>query len=77
MELPTYVFVEMLIRISEFEVLIGEYLARTIIADDCIIRTTHGTVHVPVYLLQRQLINPESISSSEIALLAEGFRPEF
>ncbi|MFF5383706.1 hypothetical protein [Pedobacter suwonensis] len=77
MELPTYVYVEMLIRLSEYEVIIGEYISRTIAADDCIVRTTSGTVHIPVFFLQRQLINPEGISSSEIAMLAESFRPEY
>ncbi|WP_316846230.1 hypothetical protein [Pedobacter psychrodurus] len=77
MNFPLYIYYELLIRLSEIEAEIGHYVSSTADHEVCIIRTTNGTVKVPVNVLKRQFEDPNLISNEELMLLIKTFRPNY
>ena len=60
--LPTYVIVELLIRLEPFNNLIGDYKNHTIYGDGVIVKTTGGTIEFSKSLVMDQFNSPEKIS---------------
>ncbi|WP_316828301.1 hypothetical protein [Pedobacter miscanthi] len=77
MNFPLYIYYELLIRLSEIESEIGHYVSSTADHEICIIRTTNGTVKVPVNLVKRQFEDPNLISTEELKVLSKTFRPNY
>ena len=59
--IPLYIYYELLIRLSEIESEIGHYVSSTANEEACILRTTNGTLKVPVNFLKRQFEDPNLI----------------
>ncbi|GAA4214460.1 hypothetical protein GCM10022289_48090 [Pedobacter jeongneungensis] len=77
MNFPLYIYYELLIRLSEIESEIGHYVSSTADQEICIIRTTNGTVKVPLNLVKRQFEDPNLISNEELKVLGKTFRPNY
>ncbi|MGN7988851.1 hypothetical protein ACTJKC_15985 [Pedobacter sp. 22226] len=77
MNFPLYIYYELLIRLSEIESEIGHYVSSTADQEICIIRTTNGTVKVPLNLVKRQFEDPNLISNEELKVLSKTFRPNY
>ena len=77
MNFPLYIYYELLIRLSEIESEIGHYVSSTANEEVCILRTTNGTVKVPVNFLKRQFEDPNLINRGELVELSKGFRPGY
>lgn len=75
--IPLYIYYELLIRLSEIESEIGHYVSSTTDHEVCIIRTTNGTVKVPLNLLQKQFNDPNLIKQDELITLSKGFKPSY
>jgi len=74
---PLYIYYELLIRLSEIESEIGHYVSATENEEVCILRTTNGTVKVPVNFLKRQAEDPNLINKDELIALSKGFKPSY
>jgi len=74
---PLYIYYELLIRLSEIESEIGHYVSSTVNEEVCILRTTNGTVEVPVNFLKRQFEDPNLINKDELVTLSKGFKPGY
>lgn len=77
MNFPLYIYYELLIRLSEIESEIGHYVSSTVNEEVCILRTTNGTVEVPVNFLKRQFEDPNLINKDELVTLSKGFKPGY
>lgn len=77
MNFPLYIYYELLIRLSEIESEIGHYVSSTANEEVCILRTTNGTVNVPVNFLKRQFEDPNLINKDELIALSKGFKPSY
>jgi len=74
---PLYIYYELLIRLSEIESEIGHYVSSTANEEVCILRTTNGTVNVPVNFLKRQFEDPSLINKDELVALSKDFKPGY
>ncbi|MDN3549421.1 hypothetical protein [Mucilaginibacter aquaedulcis] len=72
--LPTYAIVELLIRLSQYNHLIGNYKNHSVFDTGVVVKTSSGSVKLPLGIVQRQFENPGSISDSELATLALLFK---
>lgn len=77
MNFPLYIYYELLIRLSEIESEIGHYVSSTTNEEVCILRTTNGTVKVPVNFLKRQFEDPNLINKDELVALGKDFKPSY
>lgn len=77
MNFPLYIYYELLIRLSEIESEIGHYVSSTANEEVCILRTTNGTVKVPVNFLKRQFEDPNLINKDELVALSKDFKPSY
>lgn len=77
MNFPLYIYYELLIRLSEIESEIGHYVSSTVNEEVCILRTTNGTVKVPVNFLKRQAEDPNLINKDELVALSKDFKPSY
>ncbi|QDW25843.1 hypothetical protein FFJ24_013835 [Pedobacter sp. KBS0701] len=77
MNIPLYIYYELLIRLSEIESEIGYYVSSTANEEVCILRTTNGTLKVPVNFLKRQFEDPNLINQDELTVLSKGFNPGY
>ncbi len=77
MNIPLYIYYELLIRLSEIESEIGHYVSSTGDQEVCIIRTTNGTIKVPLNVLKRQFEDPNLIGNEELKALSLTFRPNY
>jgi len=71
---PLYIYYELLIRLSEINPELGDYLSSSTHAQICILRTTLGTMHIPEELLDRQFNNPSLITISELEQVIATFK---
>lgn len=74
---PLYIYYELLIRLSEIEPEIGYYVSSSGDQEICIIRTTNGTVKMPLNVLKRQFEDPNLIGNEELKVLSLTFRPNY
>lgn len=75
--IPLYIYYELLIRLSEIEAEIGHYVSSTADHEICIIRITNGTIKVPINLLKKQFDDPNLIDNEELKVLSQTFRPNY
>lgn len=73
--LPTYVLVELLIRVSSFEIKIGDYKNHTYFEDGVMVKTNRGTIHFPESLIMNQFQSPELITEQALIETAATFKP--
>ena len=73
--LPTYVLVELLIRISSFDNKIGDYKNHTYFDDGVMVKTNQGTIHFPESLVMNQFQTPELITEQALIETAASFKP--
>ncbi|HVS93506.1 MAG TPA: hypothetical protein VHB54_07245 [Mucilaginibacter sp.] len=73
--LPTYAIVELLIRLSGHNSVIGDYKDHAVSEDEVIVKTSGGTIKLPVALIERQFASPESITEEELARTVSRFSP--
>jgi len=71
--LPTYAIVELLIRLSHINPLIGDYKGHLVYDDGVIVKTSSGTVVFPEALIRRQFHHPDLITEAELNKLAALF----
>jgi hypothetical protein len=72
--LPTYAIVELLIRLSQYNHLIGNYKNHSIFDTGVMVKTSSGSIKFPLSTIHRQFENPGSITESELANLALLFK---
>lgn len=73
--LPTYAIVEILIRLSHFNPLIGDYKDHTVYDTGVIVKTTHGNITLSRALIMRQFNEPENIGDEELIVLTMLLKP--
>lgn len=73
--LPTYVLVELLIRLSVFDKAIGDYKNHTIYENGVMVKTTRGIIHFPESLINDQFKSPELITDNILSEIASSFKP--
>ncbi|EHQ27805.1 hypothetical protein [Mucilaginibacter paludis] len=73
--LPTYAIVELLIRLSQYDPLIGDYKGHAVNHHDVIVKTTQGSIAFSLELIKRQFEAPESITDETFIGLAKLFKP--
>ncbi|MEN0052260.1 MAG: hypothetical protein AAGC65_01260 [Mucilaginibacter sp.] len=72
--LPTYAIVELLIRLSQYNHLIGNYKDHSIFDSGVMVKTSTGSIKLPLNIIQRQFDSPDFISESELSTLALLFK---
>ena len=72
--LPTYVIVELLIRLSQYNYLIGEYKNHSVFNAGVMVMTSGGSISFPANIITQQFEDPTSITESELAGIALLFR---
>ncbi|WP_293741477.1 hypothetical protein [uncultured Pedobacter sp.] len=77
MNFPLYIYYELLIRLSEIESGIGDYVSSDANDENCVLRTTNGIITVPINLLRRQSADPNLINLDELIALSKNFKPGY
>ena len=72
--LPAYAIVELLMRLSHYNELIGDYKGHTIRTENVLVKTTGGGITFPVKLVMQQFENPETIDNDALVSVAALFR---
>lgn len=72
--LPTYAIVELLIRLSQYNYLIGDYKNHSIFDKGVMVKTSGGSINFPANIILKQFENPGSITDSELADMALLFK---
>ena len=72
--LPTYVIVELLIRLSQHNYLIGDYKYHSVFDTGVMVKTSGGSISFPTQIVLRQFENPATISEDELLQMALRFR---
>lgn len=72
--LPTYVIVELLIRLSQYNSAIGDYKNHSTFDTGVIIRTSAGSITFPFAIINKQRQDPASITDAELSDAALLFR---
>lgn len=72
--LPTYAIVELLIRLAEFDALIGDYKDHIPHEYGVMVKTTNGHINFSRQLVMQQFNNPVLITNEELAAVAAGFK---
>jgi hypothetical protein len=73
-DLPTYAIVELLIRLSHYNYLIGDYKNHSVFDTGVMVKTTGGSISFPVSIIKLQFEDPASITDAELAKTALLFR---
>lgn len=77
MNFPLFIFYELLIRLSEIQPEIGDYVSYTPSNNGCIVRTTNGTLNVLNQILTKQFEDPNQITTQELFILLQTFKGNF
>ena len=77
MNFPIYIFYELHIRLSEIKPETGDYVSNILTDEYCILRTTNGTINIPLKILQLQFNEPEKIKSEHLEILANAFKANY
>lgn len=72
--LPTYVIIELLIRLVPHNFMIGDYKNHSVFDTGVMVRTSGGSISIPKGIVIQQFENPGSITDSELAKAALLFR---
>jgi len=72
--LPTYAIVELLIRLEEFNALIGDYKDHIPHEYGVMVKTTNGHINFSRELIARQFNNPTIITRPELITVAASFK---
>jgi hypothetical protein len=72
--LPTYAIVELLIRLSQYNNLIGDYKNHSVFDTGVVVRTSAGSISFPTGIIIKQFENPTAITETELANIALHFR---
>ena len=70
---PTYVIVELLIRLEPINKQIGNYRIHSIYGDGVIVKTSGGTIEFSKALVMDQFNSPELITDEMLAEVAKTF----
>ena len=73
--LPTYVIVELLIRLAPFNAAIGDYKNHSNYENGVMVKTTSGVIHFPESLIIDQFKEPELVTESTLFETALSFKP--
>jgi hypothetical protein len=71
--LPTYAIVELLIRLSIFNPAVGDYKNHNIYAHGVVVKTTAGSITLPLELIIQQFEEPHTITDQELKKVASAF----
>jgi hypothetical protein len=74
---PIYIYYELLIRLSEIIPETGDYVSNILTNEYCILRTTNGTINIPLSILQLQFDHPEQIGPEHLKIIANGFKANY
>jgi len=77
MNYPVFIFHELVFRFAEVNKKIGRYLSNSIQDNECLIRTSAGKIKISLGLLEKQYLNPQSISKEEVLTLANDFELDY
>ena len=72
--LPTYAIVELLIRLSQHNYLIGDYKNHSAFDTGVMVKTSGGSISFPTHIVLRQFEDPTTISDDELSQMALRFR---
>lgn len=72
--LPTYVIVELLIRLSQHNYLIGDYKYHSVFDTGVMVKTSGGSISFPTQIALQQFENPTTISDEQLSQIALRFR---
>jgi hypothetical protein len=72
--LPTYVIVELLIRLSQHNYLIGDYKYHSVFDTGVMVKTSGGSISFPTQIVLQQFESPTTISDEELSQIALRFR---
>ena len=72
--LPTYVIVELLIRLSQHNYLIGDYKYHSVFDTGVMVKTSGGSISFPTQIVLKQSESPTTISDEELSQIALRFR---
>ncbi|WP_183557294.1 hypothetical protein [Mucilaginibacter sp. SP1R1] len=72
--LPTYAIVELLIRLSQYNYLIGDYKNHSVFDTGVMVKTSGGSISFPASIIMKQFENPSAITESELAKIALLFK---
>ena len=72
--LPTYVIVELLIRLSQHNYLIGDYKYHSVFDNGVMVKTSGGSINFPTQIVLQQFEDPAKISDDELSQMALRFR---
>ncbi len=73
--IPVYAIVEVLIRVSNFDEGIGNYLNHVVQPEWVVIRTSKGVITFSNDLIAKQLEQPEKITNEELLDALANFEP--
>jgi len=72
--IPAYAIVELLIRLSHYNKLIGDYKGHTVRTENVMVKTTGGGITFPISLIMQQFNSPEMIDNDALVNVAALFR---
>jgi hypothetical protein len=72
--IPAYAIVELLMRLSYYNELIGDYKGHTVRTENVIVKTTGGGITFPIPLIMQQFNNPEMIDNDALVNVASLFK---
>jgi len=73
-DLPAYAIVELLMRLSHHNKLIGDYKNHAVTNNDVIVKTSTGSITFTRKLIMQQFEDPELISNDALSVIASSFR---
>lgn len=73
MNYPIFIFYELLIRLSEIDPEIGEYLSHNDFDHQFSIRTTNGVLSLPKDVLEKQFNDPEMLTQADLQSVVSNF----
>lgn len=73
--LPTYVIIELLIRLTPFNGAIGNYKNHSVYGKGIMVQTSGGTIHFPESLIMDQFKAPERVTDKILVETASSFKP--
>jgi hypothetical protein len=73
--LPTYAIVELLMRLTPHNDLIGDYKNHSIYDDGVMVKTTGGTIRFSEALIMQQFQDPELVTDQVLTEIASSFKP--
>jgi hypothetical protein len=72
--IPAYAIVELLMRLSHYNKLIGEYRGHDVRNDFVLVKTSGGSISFPNTLIMQQFHDPELVSADDLVKAASLFK---